>query len=71
MDTKIDTMAAAAVAPQVLLAMDEAPTTVIIQRYLDALPEDALAGDTAVEPIVRQLLERAAGRAIRGSHDRQ
>ena len=51
--------------------MDEAPTTVIIQRYLDALPEDALAGDTAVEPIVRQLLERAAGRAIRGSHDRQ
>jgi RNA polymerase sigma factor (sigma-70 family) len=37
--------------------MDEAPTTVIIQRYLDAIP-----GDTAAEPIVRELLERAAGR---------
>lgn len=37
--------------------MDEAPTTVIIQRYLDALP-----GDTAAEPIVRELLERAVGR---------
>jgi RNA polymerase sigma-70 factor (ECF subfamily) len=37
--------------------MDEAPTTVIIQRYLDALP-----GDAAAEPIVRELLERAAGR---------
>jgi RNA polymerase sigma-70 factor (ECF subfamily) len=37
--------------------MDEAPTTVIIQRYLDALP-----GDTAAESIVRELLERAAGR---------
>ena len=42
--------------------MDEAPTTVIIQRYLDALPEDALAGDAAAEPIIRELLERAAGR---------
>jgi RNA polymerase sigma factor (sigma-70 family) len=41
--------------------MDEAPTTVIIQRYLDALPEDALAGDAA-EPMVRELLEQAAGR---------
>jgi hypothetical protein len=39
------------------LAMDEAPTTVIIQRYLDALP-----GDTAAEPMVRELLEQAAGR---------
>jgi RNA polymerase sigma-70 factor (ECF subfamily) len=39
------------------LAMNEEPTTVIIQRYLDALP-----GDTAAEPIVRELLERAAGR---------
>ena len=37
--------------------MDEAPTTVIIQRHLDALP-----GDTAAEPIVRELLEQAAGR---------
>jgi hypothetical protein len=38
-------------------AMDEAPTTVIIQKYLDANPED-----TAAEPIVRELLERAVGR---------
>src|SRR5262245_1394036 len=37
--------------------MHEAPTTVIIQRYLDALP-----GDTAAEPIIRELLERAVGR---------
>ena len=37
--------------------MDEEPTTVIIQRYLDAL-----VGDTAAEPVVRELLERAAGR---------
>jgi RNA polymerase sigma-70 factor (ECF subfamily) len=37
--------------------MHEEPTTVIFQRYLDALP-----GDTAAEPIVRELLERAAGR---------
>ncbi len=37
--------------------MNEEPTTVIIQRYLDALP-----GDTAAEPIIRELLERAAGR---------
>src|SRR5262249_44562215 len=39
------------------LAMAEAPTTVIIQRYLDAL-----SGDPAAEPIVRELLERAVGR---------
>ena len=39
------------------LAMNEEPTTVVIQRYLDALP-----GDADVEPIVRELLERAAGR---------
>jgi RNA polymerase sigma factor (sigma-70 family) len=38
--------------------MDEAPTTFIIQRYLDALPGDA----AAAEPIVRELLERAVGR---------
>src|SRR5258708_37119940 len=38
--------------------MNEDPTTVIVQSYLDALP-----GDTAAaEPIVRELLERAAGR---------
>ena len=37
--------------------MSEEPTTVVIQRYLDALP-----GDAAAEPIVRELLERAAGR---------
>ena len=37
--------------------MDEEPTTVIIQRYLDALPEDP-----AAEPIVRGLLEQAVGR---------
>jgi hypothetical protein len=30
--------------------MHEEPTTVIIQRYLDALP-----GDDAVEPTVREL----------------
>jgi RNA polymerase sigma-70 factor (ECF subfamily) len=37
--------------------MNQEPTTVIIQRYLDALP-----ADPAAEPIVRELLERAAGR---------
>jgi RNA polymerase sigma-70 factor (ECF subfamily) len=37
--------------------MHEEPTTVIIQRYLDALP-----GDTATERTVRELLERAVGR---------
>jgi RNA polymerase sigma-70 factor (ECF subfamily) len=37
--------------------MHDEPTTVIIQRYLDALP-----GDTTTEPVVRELLERAAGR---------
>jgi RNA polymerase sigma-70 factor (ECF subfamily) len=37
--------------------MHDEPTTVIIQRYLDALP-----GDPAAEPDVRALLERAAGR---------
>jgi RNA polymerase sigma-70 factor (ECF subfamily) len=37
--------------------MHEEPTTVIIQRYLDALP-----GDTAAEPIVRELLKQAVGR---------
>jgi RNA polymerase sigma-70 factor (ECF subfamily) len=37
--------------------MHDEPTTVIIQRYLDAIPDDA-----AAEPLVRELLERAAGR---------
>jgi RNA polymerase sigma-70 factor (ECF subfamily) len=37
--------------------MHEEPTTVIIQRYLDAMP-----GDTAAEPVICELLERAAGR---------
>ena len=37
--------------------MDEEPTTVIIQRYLDALP-----GDATAEPAIRALLERAVGR---------
>jgi RNA polymerase sigma-70 factor (ECF subfamily) len=36
---------------------EEPATTVIIQRYLDALP-----GDTAAEPLIRGLLERAVGR---------
>ena len=39
------------------LAMHQQPTTVVIQRYLDALP-----GDAAAEPLVRELLERSAGR---------
>jgi RNA polymerase sigma-70 factor (ECF subfamily) len=38
-------------------AMHEEPTTVVIQRYLDALPTD-----TGAEPIVRELLERSVGR---------
>jgi RNA polymerase sigma factor (sigma-70 family) len=37
--------------------MHEEPTTVVIQRYLDALP-----GDPTTEPAVRELMERAAGR---------
>ena len=39
------------------MPMNDEPTTVVIQRYLDALPSEAVA-----EPIVRELLERAAGR---------
>ena len=35
--------------------MHEEPTTVLIQRYLDALPTDTA-------PIIRELLERAVGR---------
>ena len=37
--------------------MPEEPTTAAIQRYLDALPEDASA-----EPIIRELLGRAVRR---------
>src|SRR5436305_5808440 len=37
--------------------MDEEPTTAAIQRYLDALP-----GNAAAEPIIRELLGRAARR---------
>jgi RNA polymerase sigma factor (sigma-70 family) len=37
--------------------MDEKPTTAVIQRYLDAVP-----GDSAAEPVIRELLERAVGR---------
>ena len=37
--------------------MNEAPTTVVIQRYLEAM-----SGDTAAEAVVRELLERAVGR---------
>jgi RNA polymerase sigma factor (sigma-70 family) len=37
--------------------MPDESTTVVIQRYLDALP-----GDAAAEPVVRELLERAVGR---------
>jgi RNA polymerase sigma-70 factor (ECF subfamily) len=37
--------------------MQEEPTTAVIQRYLDALP-----GDPAAEPLIRELLDRAVGR---------
>jgi RNA polymerase sigma-70 factor (ECF subfamily) len=37
--------------------MNDAPTTLVIQRYLDAIPADGSG-----EPLVRELLERAAGR---------
>jgi RNA polymerase sigma-70 factor (ECF subfamily) len=37
--------------------MPEEPTAAVIQRYLDALP-----GDQAAEPVIRELLERAVGR---------
>jgi RNA polymerase sigma-70 factor (ECF subfamily) len=40
--------------------MHEEPTTIRIQRYLDALP-----GDAAEAPIIRELLERAVGRLRR------
>jgi RNA polymerase sigma-70 factor (ECF subfamily) len=37
--------------------MPDEPTTAAVQRYLDALH-----GDSAAEPIIRELLERAVGR---------
>jgi hypothetical protein len=37
--------------------MHKESTSAVIQRYLDALPEDP-----AAELIIRELLERAAGR---------
>src|SRR5947199_10541677 len=37
--------------------MHEEPTTPAIQRYLEALP-----GDTAAEPVIRELLDRAVRR---------
>ena len=37
--------------------MHEEQTSVVIQRYLDSLP-----GDTGAEPVIRELLGRAAGR---------
>jgi RNA polymerase sigma-70 factor (ECF subfamily) len=37
--------------------MQEEPTTAVIQRYLDALP-----GDRAAEPIIRELLEHSVRR---------
>jgi RNA polymerase sigma-70 factor (ECF subfamily) len=37
--------------------MPDEPTTAVIQRYLDAMPEDS-----AAEPIIRELLERASDR---------
>jgi RNA polymerase sigma-70 factor (ECF subfamily) len=39
------------------LAMHQQPTTVVIQRYLDALP-----GDPSAEPLIREVLDRAVGR---------
>jgi RNA polymerase sigma-70 factor (ECF subfamily) len=39
------------------LAMPDEPTTAVIQRYLDALP-----GGSAADRLIRELLERAAGR---------
>jgi RNA polymerase sigma factor (sigma-70 family) len=39
------------------LAMDEKPTTAVIQRYLDELP-----GDSPADPIIQELLERSVSR---------
>ena len=56
-DNKLDRHGGSHVRSSGALAMDEKPTTAIIQRYLDALP-----ADTAAEPAVRELLDRAVGR---------
>jgi RNA polymerase sigma factor (sigma-70 family) len=37
--------------------MSDEPTTVVVQRYLDALP-----GESVDEPLIRELLERSAAR---------
>jgi hypothetical protein len=55
-DKKLHKMAVAALIFGAL-AMNEEATTVVIQRYLDAL-----SGDAAAEPVIRELLERPAGR---------
>ena len=57
MDNKLDRHGGSHVRSSGALAMDEKPTTAIIQRYLDALP-----GDSAAEPVVQELLERSVGR---------
>src|SRR5262245_53287580 len=46
-----------------MATMEPAPTTEAIQGYLDAL--GGLRGDSPAEPVVRNLLERAAGRLHR------
>src|SRR5262245_5244322 len=43
--------------PAFKLPMDDEPTTVAIQRYLNALPEA-----TSAEPVIRELLDRAVRR---------
>jgi RNA polymerase sigma factor (sigma-70 family) len=40
-----------------LSAMHDEPTTVVVQRYLDALQ-----GDACAEPIIREVVDRAVGR---------
>ncbi len=43
-------------------AMDESDTTLVIQRYLDALPQETLTGENRCELLVRELLNQAVGR---------
>src|SRR6516165_2999674 len=54
---KTDKLVQPLLCSSVVVAMHEEPTTVAIQRYLDALP-----GDTPDEGIIRELLERAVCR---------
>ena len=56
MDTNSDRMTQPFVS-RACLAMNEEPTTAVVQRRLDALQ-----GDAAAEPLIRDLLERAVGR---------